>query len=143
MVGGMGREDDPFRETLAERVANTRARQAGQAGQGGSGGLGHGTTGFHGTPPNSSTAWTSTAPAGRPAGHPPPVHPSATPPAPVRPCWYESPWGRQPALLLQWRRDNAGRHLGLIVAAAPDETGAGWTVIRLWVDSAMLSPSRS
>ncbi|WP_139306576.1 hypothetical protein [Nocardioides exalbidus] len=30
MAGGMGRRDDPERETLAQRVANTRARQAGQ-----------------------------------------------------------------------------------------------------------------
>lgn len=36
------RKDDPFRETLSERVAATRARQAG---------LGHGTAGFHGSPP--------------------------------------------------------------------------------------------
>lgn len=137
MAGGMGRKDDPFRETLAERVATTRARQAG---------LGHGTTGFHGTPPSASSAWTSTSSQGspaspaRPAGTPPDMSPPRTPAQPVRPCWYDGPWGRSPALLLQWRRGSSG-YLGLIVVAAPDETGEGWTVIRLWVNAAHLTPN--
>jgi hypothetical protein len=144
VAGGMGREDDSFpRETLAERVATTRARQAG---------LGHGTSGFHGTPPNASSAWT--APPATPPATPlgaPPVPPSAlstsaSPPAarhpagPVRPCWFESPWGRQPALLLRWRRADDGSYSGLVVVAAPDETGEGWTVIRLWAAASLLTP---
>jgi hypothetical protein len=126
VAGGMGAKDESFpRETLAERVAATRARQAG---------LGHGTTGFHGTPPNASSAWTApTSPAS-------PPRPPASPAEPVRPCWYQAPWGRQPALLLQWRRSPNG-YCGLIVVAAPDETGEGWTVIRLWVEAAHLSPN--
>jgi hypothetical protein len=134
MTGGMGRTDDPFRKTLSERVEATRARQAS---------LGHGTSGFHGTSPNASSAWTDTAS---------PIHASPTPPAPaavapttspaepVRPCYFDSPWGRQPALLLQWRRAPDGRYSGLVVVAAPDETGAGWTVVRLWTDASLLSP---
>jgi hypothetical protein len=135
MAGGMGRKDDPFRETLAERVAATRARQAG---------LGHGTAGFHGAPPNASSAWTSTTPPTSPATAPSPGAAAGPAPRgpvePVRPCWYEAPWGRQPALLLQWRRvGDTSRYVGLIVVAAPDETGTGWTVIRLWVDAAQLT----
>jgi hypothetical protein len=140
VAGGIGGKDDSFRrETLAERVANTHARQAG---------LGHGTSGFHGTPPNASSAWTST-PATPPAS---PSAPSASasslaarrpapgPAEPVRPCWFDSPWGRQPALLLQWRRAADGSYSGLVVVAAPDETGEGWTVIRLWAAASLLTP---
>jgi hypothetical protein len=147
VAGGMGRKDDSFpRETLAERVASTRARQAG---------LGHGTSGFHGTPPNASSAWTAspatpaaTPPASR-LGQPPASPTSAPPPAaqhpagparPVRPCWFDSQWGRQPALLLQWRRAGDGSYSGLVVVAAPDETGEGWAVIRLWAAASLLTP---
>jgi hypothetical protein len=143
MAGGMRGKDDAFRETLAERVDTTRSRKAG---------LGHGTADFHGRPPNASSAWTATTP---PADRARPASPAAVPPAarphrsasePVRPCWYDGPWGRQPALLLQWRRVDEGSshgstYHGLIVVAAPDETGAGWTVIRLWADASFLSPA--
>ena len=138
MAGGMGRKYDPFRETLTERVAATRTRQAG---------LGHGTAGFHGTPPNALSAWTSTTTPMSPAPAPSPAPgPTASiaprgPVEPVRPCWYEAPWGRQPALLLQWRRvGDTNRYVGLIVVAAPDETGENWTVIRLWVSATQLEP---
>lgn len=133
MAGGMGRGDEGLpRETLAERLAVTRARQDG---------LGHGTAGFHGAPPNASSAWTATPPTAPTPAAPSPVSPpSASPAEPVRPCWYEAPWGRQPALLLQWRRSEDGGYLGLVVVAAPDETGSGWTVVRLWADSSLLAP---
>lgn len=133
MAGGIGRKNDPFRETLAERVATTRARQAG---------LGHGTSGFHGTPPYASSAWTAPAPPspGRSAEPASVGSPPASLAEPVRPCYFDSPWGRQPALLLQWRRAADGRYVGLVVVAAPDETGTGWTVIRLWTDASNLSP---
>lgn len=136
MAGGMGRRDnDVPRETLAERVAATRARQTG---------LGHGTSGFHGTPPNASSAWTATPPPSSSPTSPPGRRPAGSPAQRVRPCWAETPWGRQPALLLQWRRtDNASGYSGLVVVAAPDETGSGWTVIRLWLDASLLTPSDS
>jgi hypothetical protein len=139
---GIGRRDDPFpRETLAERVANTRAHHAG---------LGHGTADFHSSPPSASAALTaptqSAKPARPPAGDPAhfnvnPTAPSAAPsPAqPVKHCWYQAPWGRQPALLLRWRRATDGSYRGPIVVAAPDETGTGWTVVRLWADSSLLT----
>lgn len=142
MAGGMGRENDPYpRETLAERVANTRA---------GCASLGHGTAGFHGTPPSASGAWATTPPSSQPtqlpAGHPAGRSLSSTAPSavpsptrPVKHCWYDAPWGRQPALLLRWRRATGGAYLGLIVVAAPDETGTDWTVVRLWADSSLLT----
>lgn len=131
MTGGLGRKDEPFRKSLADPVAGARLQQ---------GGLGHGTAGFHGTPPHNSSAWTSTTPATASSPVPAGIAPHA-PVEPVRPCWYEAPWGRQPALLLQWRRvgETSSHHVGLIVVAAPDETGTGWTVIRLWVDAAQLT----
>jgi hypothetical protein len=137
VAGGMGRKDDPVPpETLAERVAATRARRAG---------LGHGTSGFHGTPPNASSAWIApptTRPASptSPPARTPMGRPAVGPAEHVRPCWFESPWGRQPALLLEWRRAADGSYLGLVVVAAPDETGEGWTVIRLWASAALLTP---
>lgn len=140
MAGGMGRRDASFpRETLAERVANTHARQ---------GGLGHGTSDFHGTPPNATSAWTALPATSSPATPSAPPKPPAAPanPAterprqPVRPCWFDSPWGRQPALLLEWRRAADRSYSGLVVVAAPDETGEGWTVVRLWAAAALLTP---
>lgn len=144
MAGGMGRGDDPFRETLAERVANTRARQAGTIG---TTGAGHSTAGFHSTPPRASSAWTAPAaptpaparsPAPQAAPHPAPA--DGTPDEPVRPCWYRAPWGRVPALLLRWRRTSDGTYAGLVVVAAPDETGDDWTAIRLWAPATHLTP---
>jgi hypothetical protein len=130
VAGGMGgsREDFP-RETLDERVANTRARQAGRPGPSESAGqTGHSTAGFHRTPPPS---W----------GAPP--TPPATPSSPLpllRHCWYDGPFGRQPALLLRWR-NISGHFDGLIVVAAPDQAGTGWAVVEMWTDAAMLSPA--
>lgn len=101
------------RETLAERVANTRARQAG-----------HGTQGFHGTPP---ADWAGAL-----------REPAASPAAPIRYCWYDGPHERQAALLLDWRSVE-GRYSGRIAVAAfePD----GWAIVELWVDQGMLSPA--
>ena len=146
VAGGMGRNDVPSpRETLAERVANTRARSAG---------LGHATADLHGKPPSASGAWTATPPSSQPARPPAgaPARLSVSPSAPsafpqpaqaVKHCWYEAPWGRQPALLLRWRRAADGSHLGLIVVAAPDETGTDWTVVRLWAHASLLTASRT
>jgi hypothetical protein len=113
------------RETLAERVAITRARQAG---------LGHGTAGFHSTPPTMPPASWASLPMAPPS--------PASPPPPLRHCFYEGPHGRQPALLLKWRCIE--QHWdGLIVVAAPDATGEGWAVVEMWTDSALLKPAHT
>ena len=119
MAGGMGRKGDDFgRETLAERVVNTRARQTG-----------HGTAGFHGTRP---ATW-------MPPSAPEPAAPFSPPPK-LRHCWYAGPLGRQPALFLRWRNID-GHYDGLIVVAAPDEDGTGWAVVEMWAESGLLSPT--
>lgn len=90
---------------------------------------GHSTQGFHGKPP---ADWSAPLRDG-------PRAPAAPPPE-LKHCWYSGPHGRQPALLLRWRRVEGG-HDGLIVVAAPDETGTGWAVVEMWVEAALLSPA--
>lgn len=97
------------RETLAQRVANTQA--------------GHGTAGAHGKRP---ADWADVLRDGAPV------------PPPVRHCWYDGPYGRQAALLLEWRRIEGG-YDGRVVVAVPD--AAGWAVVEMWVESGMLSPA--
>jgi hypothetical protein len=62
------------------------------------------------------------------------------PPAPpvVKHCWYDGPHGRQPALLLGWRKVGEG-YDGRIAAAVPE--GTGWAVVEMWVESEMLTPA--
>lgn len=125
MAGGMGKKDGAVpSETLADRVANTRARQAGHVA------AGHGTADLHGKRPNAPAAWTASTPA--------PSLPS-TPPR-LRHCWYDGPYGRQPALHLKWR-NVSGHYEGLVILAVPDEEGAGWAVVEMYVDAAMLRPA--
>ncbi len=127
MAGGMGRKVDAYgRETLTERVANTRARQTG------AGTSGHSTADLHGKRPNAPASWT--------APPPPPAAPGKPPP-PIKHCWYDGPYGRQPALLLRWRRIAGDHYDGLIVVAAPDETRTGWVVMEMWTEASMLSPT--
>lgn len=48
---------------------------------------------------------------------------------PIRHCWYDSPHGRQAALLLEWR--NTGGHYDgriAVVAFEPD----GWGIVEMW-----------
>lgn len=103
------------RETLAERVANTKARQAG-----------HGTAGAHGKRP---ADWADVLRE----------QPSEPQPPPVRHCWYDGPHGRQAALLLKWR--NTGGHYDGRIAVAADEPGMGWGIVEMWVSAGMLSPA--
>lgn len=110
MAGGM---TPGGRENLAQRVANTQARQTGR-----------GTQDAHGTRPAYGTAPTPATPE------------HASPPA-VRHCWYYGPNGRQAALLLQWR--NTGGHYDGHIAVATLE-GDGWAIVELWVAQGMLSP---
>ncbi len=97
MAGGMNRRASPGRrDNLAERVATTRARQAGEVEQ---------------------TA-------------------EVQPPL-LKHAWYGGPYGRQAALLLEWRNIE-GRFDGRICVAVPDD--GGWAIVEMWVDGAMLSP---
>ena len=112
MAGGM--TSGQGRETLAERVANTRGRTTG-----------HSTADMHGKPP---VAW---ADALRDA-------PTEPVPPTVRHCWYDGPYGRQAALLLEWR-NVGGAYDGRTAVAAPDVDG--WAIVEMWVGSGLLSPS--
>lgn len=113
----MSRKSDGLpRETLAQRVADTRAR------------TGHGTQDAHGMRPAS---WAAPAPTQKSPASPPP---------PLRHCWCTGPYGPQPALLLRWRSVD-GHYDDLIIVAAPDEDGSGWAVVEMWTDCALLSPA--
>ncbi|WP_210441529.1 hypothetical protein [Nocardioides xinjiangensis] len=112
MAGGM---TPGGHETLAQRVANTRARQ------------GHGTSDLHGQRPAGWFPGADSVP-----------EPVETAP-PVRHCWYDGPHGRQPALLLGWR--NTGGHYDGRIAVAAQEPGVGWGIVEMWVSAAMLSPA--
>lgn len=127
MAGGMGRKDDASgRETLAERVANTRARQSSFAFSG------HSTADLHGKRPSAPASWAAPSPAPASPGPPPPS---------IKHCWYDGPYGRQPALLLRWRRIASHHYDGLIIVAAPDETGTAWVVMEMWTEASLLSPA--
>ena len=103
------------RETLAQRVENTRAREAG-----------HGTAGLHGE-----------RPAYRADSRVEPSTPAAVSP-PIRHCWYDGSHGRQAALLLGWR-NVGGRYSGRIAVAALEPVG--WAIVEMWVDQGMLFPA--
>lgn len=130
------RGDDGFpRETLAERIANTRDRQAERGAEQPpeARSAGHGTAGFHGRRPTSPPAsWAAPSPAQ--AG------PTSSPP-PIRHCWYLSAeHGRLPALLLKWRALGEGRFDGFICTVTLDEQD-GWMLTEMWVEASLLSPS--
>ncbi|MFC7723609.1 hypothetical protein ACFQW6_00730 [Nocardioides sp. GCM10028917] len=123
----MGSKDGAFgRETLAERVANTRARQMSSATSG------HSTADLHGKRPNAPAPWAAPPPGPASPGPPPPS---------IKHCWYDGPYGRQPALLLRWRRIAGDHYDGLIIVAAPDETGTSWVVMEMWAEASLLSPA--
>jgi hypothetical protein len=113
MAGGM---TSGGRETLAQRVANTRARQGGS----------HGTSDLHGKRP---ADWTDVLREPATGSQPPPV----------RHCWYDGSNGRQAALLLGWR--NVSGHYDGRIAVAVEEPGVGWGIVELWVSGEMLSPA--
>lgn len=131
MAGGMSHPGgSERRETLAERVANTRARQSAEVAGRPATQSGHSTADFHGKRPAS---WAM-----------PPCNPvtPTSPPPPLRHCWYDGgTYGPQPALLLRWRQVD-GHWEGLIVVVAPDETGTAWAVVEMWVSSRMLTAAR-
>jgi hypothetical protein len=112
MAGGMTSGGE---ETLAQRVANTRARQGG-----------HSTADLHGKRP-ASRADSLQEPAT-----------AANPPS-VRHCWYDGPNGRQAALLLGWR--NVSGHYDGRIAVAAQEPSVGWGIVEMWVSAEMLSPA--
>lgn len=107
MAGGM---TSGGRETLAERIATTRAREAERQ---------HGTHGFHGKRP---ADWADVLGESVPPAPPAPVAPA------IKHCWYDGPYGRQAALLLQWRGFDGYYH-GRIAVPAPEE--AGWAIVEM------------
>lgn len=84
---------------------------------------GHSTQGFHGNPP---APWADALSEDRQSW--PPV---------LQHCWYDGPYGRQAALLIEWRCI-AGGYDGRIVVPAREPDG--WAVVEMWVESGMLSP---
>lgn len=100
MAGGMNRRGSVERETLAQRIANTRANE-------------------------------------RDRGAPAPTD-TETPP-PIRHCWYDGPYGRQAALLVEWRK-RAGAWYARIDVALPHPTDGGWCLTELWVDASLVAP---
>lgn len=116
MAGGMTSGGG---ETLAERVANTRAREADRQ---------HGTHGFHGKRP---ADWSDVL-----KENPSPANPVPETPT-IKHCWYDGPYGRQAALLLEWRGFD-GYFRGRIAVAAPEADG--WAIVEMWVEQGMLSP---
>lgn len=84
--------------------------------------------------------------AARPLGErhtSPPVDGGAPPPrvvddAPVvKPCWVIDRHGRQPGLLLEWRRRDTG-FVGRVVR--PVLEADGWIVVEEWVPAELLEP---
>lgn len=122
MAGGM----TPGRgETLAERIATTKAREAERTAQA----RGHGTAGFHGKRP---APWSDVL-RDRPAA------PAAV--APVTPhCWYDGPHGPQPALLLEWSNGVDGYRRARIAVAAPHHE-EGWAITEMWVEQDVIRPA--
>jgi hypothetical protein len=127
MAGGMSAGRG---ESLAQRVANTRARQAQDAATAAPQPV---LSGFQTTTdrvmPSHSTA---------PFHSPRPKAATAPQPPQVTHCWYLGPYGRQAALLVRWRQVGGG-YDGLIVVAVPD--GDGWALVEMWVESNMLEPA--
>jgi hypothetical protein len=136
VAGGTGRKDDTFgRETLAERVANTRARDPDEAAgaRTAAGPPAHDTSGFHPARPTSPPASWAAPPALPPT--------PSSPPPPIRHCWYLNPdLGRLPALLLKWRHTGDRHFDGFICTVALDSDG-GYALVEMWVDAALLAPA--
>ena len=65
--------------------------------------------------------------------------PSSHPP-PVKRCWVTSDHGRQPGLLLEWRRTAAGWQ-GRVVH--PIRQGSGWVIVEDWITADRLEADRS
>jgi hypothetical protein len=91
----MNRRSSDVRETLAQRVANTHARQ--------------------GAPATPAADAGSIHSDGSGADSPPPV----------KHCWYGGPHGRQAALLLEWRNRAGTSHARIAVALPHPDHGWG------------------
>jgi hypothetical protein len=61
-------------------------------------------------------------------------------PAPVKRCWVNDEHGRQPGLLLEWRRTAAGWQ-GRVVH--PVLHSSGWVVVEDWISAEALEADRS
>jgi hypothetical protein len=67
-------------------------------------------------------------------GMPPPADPT-----PVKRCWVLDEHGRQPGLLLEWRRTAAGWQ-GRVVR--PIRQGQGWAIVEDWIAAEQLEADR-
>ena len=62
--------------------------------------------------------------------------PAPTPPPPtLKHCWVTDEHGRQPALLLQWRRTESGGFQGRVVRPVYED---GWIVVEEWLPAEVL-----
>jgi hypothetical protein len=66
-------------------------------------------------------------------------HMNPTEPAPVKRCWVLEDGGRQPGLLLEWRRTAAGWQ-GRVVH--PVRHSSGWVVVEDWMTADLLEADR-
>ena len=69
--------------------------------------------------------------------HGDPPRSPAPPPPPVKRCWVTDNHGRNPGLLLEWRRVAAGWQ-GRVVRPVYD--GSGWIVVEEWLPADVLTP---
>lgn len=66
-----------------------------------------------------------------------PAPAAAAPSSAIKHCWVTTSAGRQPGLLLEWRRRPDGWH-ARVVHPVPD--GGGWVVVEEWLPTALLEP---
>lgn len=64
---------------------------------------------------------------------------TASAPPPIRHCWVTDAHGRLPALLLEWRRTEAGFQ-GRVIRPVIEADGA-WVVVEEWLPAAVLDPA--
>ena len=68
------------------------------------------------------------------------MHPNDTRSAPpIKHCWVTDRHGRLPALLLEWRRTEAGFQ-GRVIHPVAGADG-GWVVVEEWLPAAVLDPT--
>ena len=71
---------------------------------------------------------------------PPPPRPSQASTSPIRHCWVVDDQGRQPALLLEWRRVASGWQ-GRVVRPVREEPG--WIVVEEWLPAHQLQAAEA
>jgi len=67
-------------------------------------------------------------------------HDTPEPPAGLKHCWVTDAHGRLPALLLAWRRIDAGAWEGRVARVVPATDGR-WDLVEEWLPAALLDPA--